>query len=152
MSFPKEDSGCWSLTKCHEKRPLLWVSTVALIDPDGRVLLAQRPAARAFPGFWEFPGGKMEENELPEDALIRELREELGIETKHACLAPIAFSSYGYESFHALLLVFACRIWQGVPEGKEGQTLAWVRPARLLDHKLLPGSVHAAALLSDFLA
>ncbi|MBU2957024.1 8-oxo-dGTP diphosphatase MutT [Paracoccus sp. 1_MG-2023] len=101
------------------------VSAVALIDPEGRVLLAQRPEGKSMAGLWEFPGGKVEPGETPEAALIRELYEELGIETWQSCLAPLTFASHSYADFHLLMPVFACRKWQGIPQPREGQRLAW---------------------------
>ena len=102
------------------------VSAVALIDPDGRVLLAQRPEGKSMAGLWEFPGGKVEAGETPEAALIRELEEELGINTWQSCLAPLTFASHAYEDFHLLMPLFACRKWQGIPQPQEGQSLKWV--------------------------
>ena len=107
---------------------IVLVSAVALIDPDGRVLLAKRPEGKSLAGLWEFPGGKVDPGETPEAALIRELREELGIETKASCLAPLTFASHSYDDFHLLMPLFACRRWEGIATGREGQTLAWVRP------------------------
>jgi len=106
---------------------LLLVTAVALIDADGRILLAQRPEGKSLAGLWEFPGGKVEAGETPEAALIRELREELGIETKESCLAPLTFASHSYGDFHLLMPLFVCRRWQGIATPREGQTLAWVR-------------------------
>ncbi|WP_265500218.1 8-oxo-dGTP diphosphatase MutT [Paracoccus beibuensis] len=103
------------------------VSAVALIDPDGRVLLAQRPEGKPMAGLWEFPGGKVEPGETPEAALIRELDEELGIQTWNSCLAPLTFASHSYDTFHLLMPVFACRRWQGIVHPREGQQLAWVK-------------------------
>src|SRR6266849_9247209 len=103
--------------------PVVLVSAVALVDADGRVLIAQRPAGKSMAGLWEFPGGKVDPGETPEQALVRELQEELGIETATSCLAPIAFASHGYETFHLLMPVFACRKWSGVPRPREGQPL-----------------------------
>lgn len=107
-----------------EKR-LVLVSAVALLDGAGRVLLAERPAGKSLAGLWEFPGGKVEQGESPEAALSRELREELGIETAEADFAPLAFASHGYEAFHLLMPLYACRVWQGTPTGREGQRLSW---------------------------
>ena len=107
------------------------VAAVALIDPDGRVLLAQRPEGKPMAGLWEFPGGKVEPDETPEAALIRELHEELGIETWQSCLAPLTFASHSYADFHLLMPVFACRRWNGIVQPREGQALAWVRAADL---------------------
>ncbi|MCG6111961.1 MAG: (deoxy)nucleoside triphosphate pyrophosphohydrolase [Paracoccus sp.] len=107
------------------------VSAVALIDPDGRVLLAQRPEGKPMAGLWEFPGGKVEHGETPETALIRELEEELGIRTWNSCLAPLTFASHSYDTFHLLMPVFACRRWEGIVQPREGQGLAWVRAGDL---------------------
>jgi len=111
---------------------IVLVSAVALIDADGRVLLAQRPEGKSMAGLWEFPGGKVEPGETPEAALIRELKEELGIDTWQSCLAPLTFASHAYPEFHLLMPLFACRRWQGAATPREGQTLAWVRPAAVL--------------------
>src|SRR5579883_3455121 len=115
--------------------PLVLVVAVALVDSDGRVLLAQRPAGKPMAGLWEFPGGKLHPGETPETALIRELKEELDIDVTAACLAPFAFASHAYERFHLLMPLYLCRRWQGTPEAREGQALAWVRPARLAEYK-----------------
>ena len=112
---------------------IVLVSAVALIDVDGRILLAQRPEGKSLAGLWEFPGGKVESGETPEVALIRELREELGIDTWKSCLAPLAFASHTYDDFHLLMPLFACRKWEGIVEGREGQNLAWVRASKLRD-------------------
>lgn len=112
------------------------VSAVALIDPDGRVLLAQRPEGKPMAGLWEFPGGKVEPCETPEAALIRELDEELGIQTWNSCLAPLTFASHTYDSFHLLMPVFACRKWQGIVRPLEGQKLAWVRALDLRNYPM----------------
>jgi 8-oxo-dGTP diphosphatase len=130
---------------------LLLVSAVALIDADGRVLLAQRPEGKSLAGLWEFPGGKVEQGETPEAALIRELREELGIETKESCLAPLTFASHAYEAFHLLMPLFACRRWQGLPTPREGQTLAWVAPNRLRDYPMPPADLPLIPILRDWL-
>ncbi len=130
---------------------IILVSAVALIDPDGRVLLAQRPEGKSLAGLWEFPGGKVEPFETPEAALIRELREELGIETKASCLAPLTFASHSYDDFHLLMPLFACRRWEGVATGREGQTLAWVRPERLRDYPMPPADLPLIPILRDWL-
>ena len=130
---------------------LLLVTAVALIDPDGRILLAQRPPGKSLAGLWEFPGGKVEPGETPEAALIRELREELGIETKESCLAPLTFASHGYEAFHLLMPLYVCRRWQGTPQPKEGQTLAWVAPNRLRDYPMPPADLPLIPILRDWL-
>ncbi len=117
---------------------LLLVAAVALVDPDGRVLIAQRPEGKAMAGLWEFPGGKVEEAETPEDCLIRELKEELGIEVKSDCLAPLTFASHRYPDFHLLMPLWVCRRWSGRPTGREGQSLKWVRPSQLRDYPMPP--------------
>ncbi len=130
---------------------VLLVSAVALIDADGRVLLAQRPEGKSMAGLWEFPGGKVEAGETPEAALIRELHEELGINTWKSCLAPLTFASHAYERFHLLMPLFACRRWEGVPTPREGQTLAWVRPDRLRDYPMPPADIPLISILRDWL-
>ncbi|MXX91656.1 MAG: (deoxy)nucleoside triphosphate pyrophosphohydrolase [Boseongicola sp. SB0665_bin_10] len=127
------------------------VSAVALVDPDGRVLLAQRPDGKSMAGLWEFPGGKIEDGEAPEAALIRELREELGIETWESCLAPLTFASHAYDDFHLLMPLFACRKWQGAPVSREGQNLKWVRPAALRDYPMPPADIPLIPVLRDWL-
>lgn len=117
---------------------LLLVVAVALIDADGRVLIAQRPEGKAMAGLWEFPGGKLEPGERPEETLIRELAEELGIEVKAACLAPLTFASYAYEDFHLLMPLYVCRRWTGDVRGREGQALKWVRPTKLREYPMPP--------------
>src|SRR5689334_18181841 len=114
------------------------VAACALIDADGRVLIAQRPAGRPMAGLWEFPGGKIEAGETPEATLIRELREELGIAVKEACLAPLTFASHAYETFHLLMPLYVCRRWEGSVTPLEGQRLAWVRPNRLREYPMPP--------------
>jgi 8-oxo-dGTP diphosphatase len=130
---------------------IVLVSAVALIDPDGRVLLAQRPEGKSLAGLWEFPGGKVDPGETPEAALIRELREELGIETKASCLAPLTFASHSYDDFHLLMPLFACRRWEGIATGREGQTLAWVRPDKLRDYPMPPADIPLIPILRDWL-
>ena len=115
---------------------LVLVAAVVLVDADGRVLLAQRPEGKAMAGLWEFPGGKVEAGETPEAALIRELHEELGIDTWASCLAPLTFASHGYADFHLLMPVFICRRWDGIVTPHEGQNLAWVKPDRLRDYPM----------------
>jgi 8-oxo-dGTP diphosphatase len=130
---------------------LLLVAAVALVDADGRVLLARRPPGKSMAGLWEFPGGKIEPGETPEAALIRELAEELGIDTKASCLAPLCFASHGYDGFHLLMPLFVCRRWSGTPAAREGQELAWVRPARLGDYPMPPADVPLVAMIRDLL-
>ena len=130
---------------------IILVSAVALIDADGRVLLAQRPPGKSMAGLWEFPGGKVEPDETPEAALIRELHEELGINTWKSCLAPQTFASHAYETFHLLMPLFVCRRWEGLPTPREGQTLAWVRPDRLRDYPMPPADVPLIPILRDWL-
>ncbi|MCA3441669.1 MAG: 8-oxo-dGTP diphosphatase MutT [Rhodobacter sp.] len=130
---------------------IVLVSAVALIDADGRVLLAQRPEGKSMAGLWEFPGGKVEPGETPEAALIRELKEELGIDTWQSCLAPLTFASHAYPEFHLLMPLFACRRWQGAATPREGQTLAWVRPAALRDYPMPPADLPLLPILRDWL-
>ena len=127
------------------------VSAGALIDVDGRVLLAQRPEGKSMAGLWEFPGGKIEPGETPEAALIRELQEELGIGTWASCLAPLTFASHSYEDFHLLMPLFACRKWDGIPRAQEGQTLKWVRPQDLRDFPMPPADIPLIPILRDWL-
>ena len=127
------------------------VSAVALIDRDGRVLLAQRPPDKTMAGLWEFPGGKVEPGETPEAALIRELREELGIDTWNSCLAPLSFASHSYDDFHLLMPLFACRKWQGIPMARENQTLKWVYPAELRNYPMPEADIPLIPVLRDLL-
>ena len=130
---------------------IVLVAAVALIDPDGRVLLARRPEGKSMAGLWEFPGGKVEPRETPEAALIRELHEELGIGTWHSCLAPLTFASHAYDDFHLLMPLFVCRRWQGQPRPQEGQTLAWVRPNDLASYPMPPADIPLIPILRDWL-
>ncbi len=134
-----------------EGKPLLLVAACALIDADGRVLLARRPEGKKMAGLWEFPGGKLDPGETPEAALIRELKEELGIDVATSCLAAFAFASHDYERFHLLMPLYLCRRWIGLPAGLEGQTLAWVRPNKLADYPMPPADLPLIPLLRDFL-
>ena len=131
--------------------PLVLVVAVALIDADGRVLLAQRPAGKTMAGLWEFPGGKVQPGETPEAALIRELKEELGVDVTAACLAPFTFASHRYETFHLLMPLYVCRKWGGTPQPLEHQELKWVRPAKLADFPMPPADKPLIAMLRDFL-
>ncbi len=127
------------------------VSAVALIDVEGRILLTQRPEGKSMAGLWEFPGGKVEPGETPEHALIRELQEELGIDTWESCLAPLTFASHSYEDFHLLMPLYACRKWEGMPQGREGQTLKWARVNQLRDYPMPPADIPLIPILRDWL-
>ena len=127
------------------------VAACALVDADGRVLLAQRPQGKPMAGLWEFPGGKIEAGERPEQTLIRELNEELGIDIREDCLAPLTFASHGYEDFHLLMPLYVCRRWEGIATAQEGQRLAWVRPIRLRDYKMPPADEPLIAHLTTLL-
>jgi 8-oxo-dGTP diphosphatase len=130
---------------------IVLVAAVALIDADQRVLIAQRPEGKSMAGLWEFPGGKVEANETPEDCLIRELHEELGIEVKAACLAPLTFASHNYADFHLLMPLWICRRWVGTVAGREGQALKWVRPLQLRDYPMPPADEPLIPHLIDLL-
>ena len=127
------------------------VSAVALIDKDGRILLAQRPKGKPMAGLWEFPGGKIESGETPEVALVRELKEELGIDTWKSCLAPVAFASHAYDDFHLLMPLFACRKWEGVPRPRENQVLKWVGKQDLRSYEMPAADVPLIPILCDWL-
>ncbi|QEW22821.1 CTP pyrophosphohydrolase [Marinibacterium anthonyi] len=130
---------------------IVLVSAVALIDPEGRVLLAQRPKGKSMAGLWEFPGGKVEPGETPEAALVRELHEELGIDTWTSCLAPLTFASHGYDDFHLLMPLFACRKWNGIVQSRENQALKWVRAESLSDYPMPAADVPLVPILRDWL-
>ncbi len=127
------------------------VAACALVDADGRVLIAQRPQGKPMAGLWEFPGGKVEKGERPEESLIRELKEELGISVKEDCLAPLTFASHVYPDFHLLMPLYVCRRWEGTVTAKEGQQLAWVRPNRLRDYEMPPADVPLVSHLMTLL-
>src|SRR5262245_55388462 len=131
--------------------PILLVAACALVDPDGRVLLAKRPPGKPLAGRWAFPAGKIEPGETPEAALIRELEEELGIRIAGKCLAPLTFASHSYEAFHLLMPLYVCRTWEGEVEARQGQELAWVRPQRLADYAMPPADEPLKAVLRDLL-
>lgn len=132
-------------------KPTVLVTAAALLDADGRVLIAERPVGKAMAGLWEFPGGKIDPGETPETALVRELHEELGIDLTESCLAPLTFASHAYEDFHLLMPLYVCRTWKGTVTAREGQTLKWVRPARLADEPMPPADIPLISLLRDFL-
>lgn len=131
--------------------PIVLVVAVALVDIDGRVLIAQRPKGKSMAGLWEFPGGKVEEGEQLEAALIRELEEELGIDVSENCLAPFTFASHSYDDFHLLMPLYVCRVWEGTVKPKEGQVLKWVRPLQLKEYPMPPADVPLVAMLRDLL-
>jgi 8-oxo-dGTP diphosphatase len=130
---------------------LLVVAACALVDADGRVLIAERPAGRTMAGLWEFPGGKVEAGERPEETLIRELKEELGIVVQEACLAPLTFASHTYPEFHLLMPLYVCRRWDGIATAQEGQRLAWVRPNRLEEYPMPPADLPLISHLTSLL-
>jgi 8-oxo-dGTP diphosphatase len=151
VEWRRLDRGEWQRRRLERAVPLLLVVAVALIDADGRVLLAQRPPGKSMAGLWEFPGGKLHDGESPEEALVRELKEELGIDTSESCLAPIAFASHRYETFHLLMPLYVCRVWKGTPHPHEGQTLAWARPQKLADYPMPPADLPLIPVLQDLL-
>ena len=134
-----------------ENRKILLVAACALVDSDGRILLAQRPEGKALAGVWEFPGGKVEQGETPEECLVRELQEELGIQTKIACLAPLTFASHTYDNFHLLMPLYICRRFEGIARGQEGQAVRWVRPQNLRDFPMPPADEPLIPFLQDLL-
>ena len=137
--------------KASSGLPLLYVVAAALVDTDGRVLVAERPAGKHLSGRWEFPGGKLEPGETPEAALVRELAEELGIDTSASCLAPAGFASHAYEAFHLILLLYVCRRWRGNPVGRDGQGLRWVRVPELFTLDMPPADRPLIGLLDALL-
>jgi 8-oxo-dGTP diphosphatase len=148
------ESGCWQAGErvaATAEKPVVLVVAVALVDVDGRVLIAKRPPGKKMAGLWEFPGGKVDAGETPEQALIRELKEELGIDTRQSCLAPLTFASHAYDDMHLLMPLYACRVWQGDPVPKEGQELAWVRPVKMKDYPMPPADIPLIAMLRDLL-
>jgi len=133
------------------ERKILLVAACALLDQDGRILLAQRPEGKSLAGLWEFPGGKVEQGETPEETLVRELEEELGVSTKVACLAPLTFASHTYETFHLLMPLYVCRRYEGIPHGREGQAIKWVKPQALRDYPMPPADEPLIPFLQDLL-
>ncbi|MAS06543.1 MAG: 8-oxo-dGTP diphosphatase MutT [Ahrensia sp.] len=138
------------MTEAAPKRVLL-VAACALLDADNRVLLARRPEGKSMAGLWEFPGGKIEAGETPEQTLVRELHEELGIETEEPCLAPLTFASHAYDEFHLLMPLYVCRKYQGIPMSREGQQLKWVRAAALRDYPMPPADIPLIPVIQDLL-
>jgi 8-oxo-dGTP diphosphatase len=134
-----------------ETRLILLVAACALVDTDRRVLIAQRPEGKSMAGLWEFPGGKVEDGETPEATLVRELREELGVETSEKCLAPLTFASHAYDDFHLLMPLYACLRWSGIPEAREGQVLKWVRGVDLRSYPMPPGDLPLIPPLMEYL-
>lgn len=134
-----------------QKRSILLVAACALVDTDNRILLAQRPEGKSLAGLWEFPGGKVEAGETPEETLVRELEEELGIRTKVACLAPLTFASHSYETFHLLMPLYICRRYEGIARGLEGQALKWVSAKALRDYAMPPADEPLIPFLQDLL-
>ncbi|MGO4440822.1 8-oxo-dGTP diphosphatase MutT [Rhizobium sp. RAF56] len=132
-------------------RKILLVAACALLDSDGRILLAQRPEGKSLAGLWEFPGGKVEPGETPEETLVRELEEELGIVTRIPCLAPLTFASHTYETFHLLMPLYVCRRYEGIAVGREGQAIKWVRPQALRDYPMPPADEPLIPFLQDLL-
>jgi 8-oxo-dGTP diphosphatase len=145
------NAGCWQETPARPSLPIVLVAAVALVDVDGRVLIQKRPEGKSMAGLWEFPGGKLKDGETPEEALIRELTEELGIDVTESCLAPIGFASHRYETFHLLMPLYVCRVWHGQLVAHEGQEMAWVRPVRLGDYPMPPADKPLVPLLMDLL-
>jgi 8-oxo-dGTP diphosphatase len=130
---------------------LLLVAACALVDSDHRVLLARRPEGKPMAGLWEFPGGKVHDDETPEACVIRELEEELGLDVTANCLAPLTFASYDYDEFHLLMPLFVCRVWQGMPQPREGQTIKWLRPRDMSAYPMPPADLPLVAFLRDYL-
>lgn len=130
---------------------VLLVAACALVDPDGRVLIARRPEGKPMAGLWEFPGGKVEPGELPEATVIRELKEELAVDVTEACLAPLTFASHSYDEFHLLMPLYICRRWEGTVTAQEGQEVKWVRPLRLRDYPMPPADIPLISHLTDLL-
>jgi 8-oxo-dGTP diphosphatase len=149
-----EDAGCFGLQSENvgKNLPTIFVSAVAMVDTDGRVLMAQRPEGKSLAGLWEFPGGKIETGESPEAALVRELKEELGVDITESCLAPFTFASHSYETFHLFMPLYLCRIWKGEPYGAEGQILKWVYPHKMSQLPMPAADIPLVAMLRDFIA
>ncbi len=144
-------TGAGQMTEEPKERKILLVAACALVDTDNRILLAQRPEGKNLAGLWEFPGGKVEPGETPEETLIRELEEELGITTKTACLAPLTFASHTYETFHLLMPLYVCRRYEGIAHGREGQAIKWVKPRDLRQYPMPPADEPLIPFLLDLL-
>ncbi|WP_308910625.1 (deoxy)nucleoside triphosphate pyrophosphohydrolase [Pseudokordiimonas caeni] len=140
-----------SFVRLDAALPTVLVAAIALVDIEGRVLIAERPAGKSMAGLWEFPGGKVEPGEIPEAALIREAREELGIDVSASCLSPFAFASHSYEKFHLLMPLYLCRKWDGLIVPQEGQRVKWVRPLDMGDYPMPPADLPLVAMLRDFI-
>jgi len=153
MPITGPDPGCYDATERAEAStlPVVLVVAVAMVDVDNRVLLQQRPEGKSMAGLWELPGGKLNDGESPEAALVRELKEELGIDVTRSCLAPLTFASHRYEDFQLLMPVYACRVWKGTPTGREGQALKWVRPVKMTELPMPPADLPLIPLIRDFL-
>ncbi|MFA4994279.1 MAG: (deoxy)nucleoside triphosphate pyrophosphohydrolase [Bdellovibrionales bacterium] len=150
MANPKPLPSCYAddaLVPLSPTRPLVLVTAAVLIDNENHILLTQRPDGKPMAGLWEFPGGKVRENELPEEALVRELREELGIKTAPGCLFPLTFASYPYPEFHLLMPIYACHVWQGKPRPHEGQGLAWVKKEDVHKYAMPPADSRVLPVL-----
>lgn len=146
------EDGCWgAAADPRSNLPIVTVVAVALLDADNRILLTQRPVGKPLAGLWEFPGGKVHGGETPEAALIRELHEELGVDIRASCLAPLTFASYSYEHFHLLMPLYVCRQWRGKLTAKEGQNMVWVRASALREYPMPPADVPLIAILQDWL-
>ncbi len=153
MPITGPDRGCLEaeFRRPSTTLPTVLVVAVALVDTDGRVLIAKRPEGKTMAGLWEFPGGKVGEGELPETALVRELDEELGLDITESCLAPFSFASHVYDDFHLLMPLYVCRVWKGTLTPREGQEVKWVRPVRLGDYDMPPADAPLVAMLRDLL-
>jgi len=146
-------TSCWDLPASSLKTglPIILVAAAVIVDADNRILLGQRPEGKSMAGLWEFPGGKLNMGEPPELALIRELDEELGIETRPSCLHPLTFASHAYTSFHLLMPTFLIRSWKGTPCGREGQAITWVKPQHLTEYEMPPADLPLISTIQDAL-
>ncbi len=155
VQFKQKHIGCAEALElpppdCPQK-PVVFVAAAAIIDADGRILIAQRPEGKKMAGLWEFPGGKVDDGETPEFALMRELKEELDIDTRPCCFSPIAFASHGYDDFHLMMPFFACRVWKGEVKGKEGQAFKWVHKHELFDYEMPAADIPLVAQIQEVL-